>query len=380
MRASDLTTSFYDDIQPVADFGQVVDQSAYRALPGDWWVGVTDVVQSTAAIAAGRYKAVNLAGAAAISAVLNALNQASFPFAFCGDGAQFAIPGDVADAAREAMQRTATWVRDELGLELRVALVAVRDIRAAGSDVKVARYSASSAVDYAMFTGGGMNWVETELKAGRLGLEPAADEAQPDLAGLSCQWGAVRSRNGEILSIIVRPKGVVPSTAYIDAITRLLAALNKEDRISPVPAQGPDLGWPKGTVDLMSRLKRGGASLVARRVRVLVQTALLWLLFRFRIRLGDFDPAHYRRMVSANTDFQKYGDGLYLTVDCSAAVAQEIESLLADGAADGSLTYGLHRQQEALLTCIVPSIATDSHLHFLDGAGGGYAAAAAQLR
>jgi hypothetical protein len=375
-----VTASFYDAIQPVADFSQVVDQSAYSAVPDDWWVGVTDVVQSTAAIAEGRYKAVNLAGAAAISAVLNALNQASFPFAFCGDGAQFAIPGDTVPVAHAAMQRTAAWVRDELGLELRVALVAVRDIRAAGFDVSVARYSTSAAVDYAMFTGGGMNWVEKELKAGRLGLEPVVDDGQPDLTGLSCQWGAVRSRNGEILSIIARPEGAVPSAAYVETIKRLLAALNKEDRISPVPAQGPDLSWPKGSVDLMSRLKRGTASLIAQRVRVFVQTVLLWLLFRFRLRVGGFDPAHYRRMVSANTDFQKYGDGLYLTVDCSAAVAQEIEALLTSAAANGALTYGLHRQQEALLTCIVPSVATDSHLHLLDGAGGGYAAAAAQFR
>lgn len=375
-----MTASFYDAIQPVADFSQVVDQSAYNAVPDDWWVGVTDVVQSTAAIAEGRYKAVNLAGAAAISAVLNALNQASFPFAFCGDGAQFAIPGDTVPVAHAAMQRTAAWVRDELGLELRVALVAVRDIRAAGFDVSVARYSTSAAVDYAMFTGGGMNWVEKELKAGRLGLEPVVDDGQPDLTGLSCQWGAVRSRNGEILSIIARPEGAVPSAAYVETIKRLLAALNKEDRISPVPAQGPDLSWPKGSVDLMSRLKRGTASLIAQRVRVFVQTVLLWLLFRFRLRVGGFDPAHYRRMVSANTDFQKYGDGLYLTVDCSAAVAQEIEALLTSAAANGALTYGLHRQQEALLTCIVPSVATDSHLHLLDGAGGGYAAAAAQFR
>ena len=375
-----MTASFYDAIQPVADFSQVVDQSAYNAVPDDWWVGVTDVVQSTAAIAEGRYKAVNLAGAAAISAVLNALNQASFPFAFCGDGAQFAIPGDTVPVAHAAMQRTAAWVRDELGLELRVALVAVRDIRAAGFDVSVARYSTSAAVDYAMFTGGGMNWVEKELKAGRLGLEPVVDDGQPDLTGLSCQWGAVRSRNGEILSIIARPEGAMRSAAYVETIKRLLAALNKEDRISPVPAQGPDLSWPKGSVDLMSRLKRGTASLIARRVRVFVQTVFLWLLFRFRLRVGGFDPAHYRRMVSANTDFQKYGDGLYLTVDCSAAVAQEIEALLTSAAANGALTYGLHRQQEALLTCIVPSVATDSHLHFLDGAGGGYAAAAAQLR
>ena len=172
------------EIADAHDFGRVLDQSAYRALPDDWWIGVTDVVDSTVAIAAGRYKAVNLAGAAAISAVINALGHQIFPFAFGGDGAQFALPASDAAVARDALARTAAWVRDDLHLDLRIALVPVRDIREAGVDVKVARYSASPAVDYAMFSGGGIRWAETELKAGRIGLAPAAPDTRPDLTGL----------------------------------------------------------------------------------------------------------------------------------------------------------------------------------------------------
>ena len=49
---------------------------------------------STKAIAAQRYKAVNMAGASVIAAVTNALGGREFPFVFGGDGASFAIsPG-----------------------------------------------------------------------------------------------------------------------------------------------------------------------------------------------------------------------------------------------------------------------------------------------
>lgn len=379
-RVGSLSSTFYEDITPVADFGRVLDQSAYRALPEDWWVGVTDVVESTAAIAAGRYKAVNLAGAAAISAVINALGHQGFPFAFGGDGAQFAVPASDASAARDALTRTAAWVRDDLHLDLRVALIPVADIRKAGVDVQVARYSASSALDYAMFSGGGIRWAETELKAGRIGLEPAAPDARPDLTGLSCQWGPVRARNGAILSIIVRPNEAVPGPAYAAATADLLKILNKEKQYNPMPSRGPDLGWPLGSAELMGRLVGSKAPRAARRLRAIFQTLVLSAMFRLRLKLGPFDSAHYRRMVSANTDFQKYDDGLYLTVDCGAAVAREIEELLGAAQAKGVLTYGLHRQKEAMMTCIVPSITADSHLHFLDGGGGGYASAAAQLK
>ena len=40
----------------------------------------------------------------------------------------------------------------------------------------------------------------------------------------------------------------------------------------------------------------------------------------------------------------------------------------------------MHRQSAALMTCIVPSIADDHHVHFVDGARGGYASAARRLK
>lgn len=47
---------------------------------------------STGAIADGRYKAVNMVGAGVISAVLNLIDHAPFPYVFGGDGAAFALP------------------------------------------------------------------------------------------------------------------------------------------------------------------------------------------------------------------------------------------------------------------------------------------------
>lgn len=71
---------------PVLDhFAQVADPSRFMPLPDDWVIGVSDVVDSTGAIAAGRYKAVNLAGAATISAVANALGGRLSLFVFGGE-------------------------------------------------------------------------------------------------------------------------------------------------------------------------------------------------------------------------------------------------------------------------------------------------------
>jgi hypothetical protein len=54
--------------------------------------------------------------------------------------------------------------------------------------------------------------------------------------------------------------------------------------------------------------------------------------------------------------------------------------VLADAAAAGTCRYGIHRQEAALMTCIVPSSLDRDHVHFVDGASGGYAMAAAMLK
>ena len=51
----------------------------------------------------------------------------------------------------------------------------------------------------------------------------------------------------------------------------------------------------------------------------------------------------------------------------------QIEELLAAAAGEGVCRYGTFRQDEALMTCIVPSALQRDHVHFVDGASGGYA-------
>src|SRR5947209_12850124 len=121
--------SFYAAIPVFRGFTSLMDPALYSPLPDDWSIGVADIVDSTKAIAAQRYKAVNMAGAAVIAAVTNALEGREFPSAFGGDGASFAVaPADL-DRAREALAATAALVEEDLDVVMRVALVPVLAVR-----------------------------------------------------------------------------------------------------------------------------------------------------------------------------------------------------------------------------------------------------------
>ena len=143
MGATMPTDGFYQSLPILRDFTRVMDPRLFAPLPDGWMVGVADVVQSTKAIAENRYKAVNMAGAAVIVAITNALADRDFPFVFGGDGASFAVAAKAAAAARQALAETATWVKEDPDLTLRIGMVPVAAIHAHGLDVRVARYAQS---------------------------------------------------------------------------------------------------------------------------------------------------------------------------------------------------------------------------------------------
>ena len=69
-----------------------------------------------------------------------------------------------------------------------------------------------------------------------------------------------------------------------------------------------------------------------------------------------------------------------MTLDVDADTAAALRSILDQAEAAGTLRYGWHTQDEAMMTCIVPSPLLDTHVHFVDGAAGGYAQAALRLK
>ena len=387
LAASGLSTTmrdnadFYTRIAVFTDFAGVMDPARYRSLPDDWLIGLTDVEHSTQAIEAGRYKAVNTAGASVIAAVTNALAGRPFPFVFGGDGASLAVSSHDEASVRTALAATAAWSRDELDLTLRAALVPVAAVRAQGLDVAVARFAASKNVSYAMFFGGGLAWAERAMKAGQFAVVPSAPGVRPDLSGLSCRWNDIPASRGVILSLVLAPMRQ-GDPAFRGLVETLLADLEKSaDVARPVPDGAPGVGWPPPGLGLEARASRKAReSRLLAWIRVAAATLLAFVVMRLGLRVGGFDPAVYRRDVVANSDFRKFDDSLRMTLDCTPDLADEIERRLAQARQDDIARYGLHRQSAALMTCIVPSIAESNHFHFVDGAAGGYALAARQLK
>ena len=374
--------AFFDTLPVFEEFEGVADGDNYRPLPDGWALASADIVGSTKAIASGRYKAVNMAGASVISAILNSVGRRDLPFVFGGDGAFVAIPGSAIEQTRQALAAVKTWVSG--GIAARAARrdrADGRHSRAQGLDVRVARFQASSEIAYAMFTGGGASWAEAQMKAGHYAVAAAPAGTRPDLTGLSCRWNPIEAHHGEIVSIIAIPGGAGTDAAFQQLVSDIVALAAEQERGGhPVPAAGPDYRLSAARHGLRGARRRAEGQAAAGQAQASSsRRSWRWLFDRLEPAARRLRPDALQERRGAQFGFpqvRRWPEDDHRRR--RRALLTRSRPGWRGSRRPGICRYGLHRQSSALMTCIVPSPMTRDHMHFIDGAAGGYAMAAQQ--
>ena len=379
---------FYAGLESFGDFAQVTDLTLYVPAPDDWLVVIADIKGSTQAISEGRYKDVNLVGAACITAVLNVTKGHRLPYVFGGDGATVMVPPADLPAVKEALLKTQRLAESGFALSLRVGAVPVSDLRRDGSDVLVAKFRLSPGNYLAMFAGGGVARADALIKNGD-GTEGYvfqydSDAGNPDLEGLSCRWEPLKTQRGVMLSILVHALDTDRESAA-RVYERVLAELRRElgydpQDNRPVVAENMRFRWPPRGLRSEAMATRGEQGYWRRRLFLTVQSLIQWYLEKFDKSAGGYDAPAYRQELRDNSDYRRFDDTLRLILDCPAADAETIERVLAGIRGEGSIAYGVHRADSALMTCLVFNLTESEHIHFIDGGDGGFAVAAKQLK
>lgn len=376
---------FYSDLPAFADFHEIADLDAYRPIPDNWFLLISDVVGSTRAIESGNYKTVNMVGAASITAVTNLSGALQLPYAFGGDGSLIAIPPELINAATREMQRLQAASTEMFGLALRAAAIPISDLRVAGADTLVRKFRLSKGNDLAMFAGSGPRvadqWLKADATSSGYALQPGKDAEPPNLDGLSCRWQPLKSRNGNMLTLILLPVAgadeaeIVSATA---AINRILGGQISD--FAPAHDETLRFRFPFGALSL--EIAAGGrrSSRLKRAIWVYFTALMQYFCERFDIRIGDYDGTRYRYELQSNTDYRKFDGALRMVLDVTARQSAEIVSYLDREYDEGRLLFGSWVADEALMTCLLFDLSCSQHIHFIDGANGGYAMAAKDMK
>ena len=81
-----------------------------------------------------------------------------------------------------------------------------------------------------------------------------------------------------------------------------------------------------------------------------------------------------------HADYRKFDDSLRMVIDISVEQNEALRKYLDSLYKEGLIFYGLHQSDDSLMTCYVDDIQEGNHIHFIDGANGGYAMAAKEMK
>lgn len=374
--------NIYESLESFSDFAEFSNSRHYMRLPQDWSILVADIVGSTEAIQAGRYRELNTIGGACIAAVKNALNGSDFPSVFGGDGASIAVPEESRLDALFALLGVRRMVQDQFNLELNVGYMTIRDVEEQGVFVEVCRYELAAGKCIALFTGGGLAYARSRLRIQESLVVPNDWlRATVNLQGLNCRWNAIPNSKGCIMSLLVCSNPNASGHVYSEVMDEIDVIL-RNDRASANPVN-IEIARFKSMRQLLKEERRFHSSLCspAFMMRV-VEITMGVVAFRLGMFKGLMSGAHsFRRAIRSHADHVKFDDMLRMVIDCSKDQANAIECMLQDKHCHGhQLCYGAFYSTHTLMTCFVQDMTDGNHIHFIDGDNGGYVMAAQQLR
>ncbi|RMF58022.1 MAG: DUF3095 domain-containing protein [Bacteroidetes bacterium] len=377
---------FFARLPAVTDFRDVADPAHHHPVPPDWYVLVADVEGSTAAVEAGRYRTVNFVGAACIAAALNAAAPVALPFVFGGDGATLLAPASCLPALRRALTGMQRQAEAAYGLRLRAGAVPVADLYAAGHTLTLCRYAPDPGYAQAILLGDGLPEAERRIKdpvdgrAYRFAPEPGLPA--PDCTGIECRWRPIRARHGETVTLLVEALGPDVHATYrrvLDAIDRCYGP--EADR-RPVVADRLRASFSLPYLHAMEpkvRVPEAPLRRLAYTLKIWFQQFLLLLFIRFDVRTGPTRWRDYPGRIEATTDHRKLDAVLRMVLQGPPEARTALQAFLEAERKKGTLRYGLHVADSALMTCLVYE-RMGAQVHFVDGAGGGYTRAARMLK
>ena len=383
------TETFYLDLVPLDKFSDITKTAKFVSVPDDWYILITDIVESTKAIEQGRYKDINLLGACSIIAVLNAAKKIDIPYVFGGDGASILIPPILYAAAKQALLSVQQLAKLEFDLDLRIGIVPVTVVMDANHAVNIARLRISENYSQAVFTGGGLTYATQLVKASGEGniycLVPSKAFISVDLSGLECRWQDIPSLHEEILSLIVleTSQASLNSTNIYQKVIEQIEAIYRND-LSYNPVSDKNIRLTFRTEALIKETKLRAQS---RRyfdkllylLKIKLENLLGLLFMHFKLKIGAMDWGAYKTILTDATDYRKFDDMLRMIISGTVVQREALVNYLEAQYKAGNLVYGTHVSDRALMTCLVFEH-NGPQVHFIDGADGGYTLAAKAMK
>jgi Protein of unknown function (DUF3095) len=361
---------------PLSDL--LTEEHLFFKIPRNWHVVITDVKNSTAAVMSGLHETINLVATGCIVAVLNMAYKANLtvPFFFGGDGATFIIPPTILDTAILALNLHRENTKTNFNLDLRVGHVSVAEIYEQQHALNITKLKTSGLFAIPVLLGDGLTYAEKKIKdPGYIFADLPFTNAALDLSGMQCRWDRIKppENSFEVVSLLVIAReGIKQSLAFKKVLDSIDAIYGAPQIRRPISVGKLKLKVTLAKVGLEMRVRMGG-------FRPLY---LLTNLIKVSLGYFYFKTKKGRTYLYSLVDMSDtlIIDGRINTVISGTTWQREqLETALSKIELDGEIYYGLYVSKESVMSCYVRNM-NDQHIHFVDGAEGGYTKAAGIIK
>ena len=356
----------------------LVKDDLFYQVPGSWHVVITDVKNSTTAIVQGRHEIVNLVATGSIVAVLNIARKANLtvPFFFGGDGATFIVPHSILDSVMKALLIHQKNTSKNFNLHLRVGQVPVAEIYERHHSLRISKLKTSQLCTINVLLGDGLMYADEKIKRDDFMFVMAnASNQQLDLSGMQCRWQRIMppANRSEVVSLLAIPQEGAKQSIVLKKVIDCIDTIYGEPKTRvPIRVTNLRLKATLAKIGLEMQARIGGFKLV-----YLLSN---WL----KTRLGQLYFKTKKGKLYLNNLIDTL-DTLIIDGRISTVISgtQEQRKLLQHALDElerqGEIHYGLHVSKESVMSCYVLNL-NKSHIHFVDGAEGGYTKAARMIK
>lgn len=356
----------------------LIEKDLFHKLPDDWHVVVTDVKNSTLAVQNGLHEAVNLIATGCIVAVLNIArkNNLIVPFFFGGDGATCIIPPVILEEVMRSLQIHKDNTFQNFSIDLRIGSVPVHQIYLKGYSLNVSKFKSSSIFSIPVILGDGLNYAEKFIKGEdhKRDLLQLEDQVL-DLEGMQCRWDRIAPPENldEVISLLVIAREEMQQGIVFKEVVDFLDAIyGTSQNRQPISVPKLRLKSTLAKMNLEMKVKFG-------RLRFIYK-----IYNRFMMLFGPYYFSTKKGQSFLN-EIVELADTLVIDGRINTVISgtQKQRLLLEDALGklenEGKIKYGLFVSKESIMSCYVPN-EENVHIHFVDGAEGGYTKAAGILK
>ena len=375
------TTDFFYSRLPVNAIplpDLLMEEHLFFSIPASWHVLITDVKNSTQAALDGQHQTVNLVATGSIVAALNVAFKENIlvPFFFGGDGATFIIPPALLTATMAALLQHRENTLKNFNLNLRVGHVPVEEIYQDGHALKISKLKTSQLFNIPVLLGNGLTYAERKIKGTDI-IYPALPvvTTELDMSGMHCRWDKIKppvTTNEVVSLLVIAREGIHQPSVFKEVMENIDRIYGSQEIRKPISVNNLRMmaSLKKISTEMKTRLGRFNAWYM---LRTFATTAIGKIYFRTK------KGKEYLYSLVDMSDTLVIDGKINTVITGSASQRDELNRVLKALEERGDLLYGLHTSNASVMSCYVRNM-EDQHVHFVDGADGGYTKAAGALK